>query len=85
MWRPVVAILVEWLLTRCSLSFRLNPCCATLSAASVMLLFPVSPHHFLSEEIDKILKECEKERIFPQLFLLKDLASVWRGLFKVSD
>lgn len=55
------------------------------------LLLAVSPQHLLSEESDKILKECEKETIpwllLPQLFLFKDLASLFRrGLFlKASD
>lgn len=48
-----------------------------------MLLFPVSPHHLLSEDNDKILKECEKREdfttYFPQLFLFKDFASLVSG------
>lgn len=69
-----------------SLGFKLTSCCGTVSAP----LFPASPHHLLSVESDKILKECEKQRI-PRLFssscsFLKILpAWFWRGLFQVSE
>lgn len=44
-----------------SLVVRLNSWCASVSAP----LFPTSPHCLLSEESDKILRECEKETSWP--------------------
>lgn len=63
--------------------------CHRVSTSVSPPLFPVSPQLLLSVESDKILKECEKERIpqlsTPQLVLFKDPASLVLECLKVSD